>query len=246
MASRAEHDRELVDALSGSQVNTVGEVISRMGELDALLADEDGLKWFNMLYLMVTEQIARDIAARRWSDGAWLAELDVMFARLYFDAILLWLRHPQQCPRAWTPLFESRFRPGVARVQFGMAGMNAHINRDLPVAVMRTGESRDVEPRVGTPQHDDYQRVNTILEQVEIAAMQRMATGIIGEMAHDLGRMDDVIAMWNVRKARDAAWVSGEILWAQRAFPLLGERYLAVLDRMAGFAGRGLLIPTEG
>lgn len=245
MVSESGLDHKVINVVSGGQVVTVDDVISRMGELDSVLPAEDGLKWFNMLYLMVTKQIASDISAHQWSDGVWLAELDVTFARLYFDAILLWHQHPQQCPRAWVPLFDSRFRPGVARVQFGMAGMNAHINRDLPIAVVRTCESRDVLPQLGTPQHDDYERINTILEQVEIAAMEEMATGIIGELARDLGRLDDVIAMWDVRKARDAAWINGEVLWSQRSFPQLSDRYIAVLDRMAGFAGRGLLIPTE-
>ena len=72
-----------------------------------------------------------------------------------------------------------------------------------------------------------------------------MATGVIGDVAHDLGRLGDVIAMWNVRKARDAAWVNGEVLWSLRDQPELSADYVAALDRMTGFAGRGLLIPTE-
>ncbi|MCA1656254.1 MAG: DUF5995 family protein [Actinobacteria bacterium] len=212
----------------------------------AVLPPEDGLKWFNMLYLMVTEQIASGLAAQRWADGVWLAGLDVEFARLYFEAILLWLQSPARCPRAWVPLFERRFRAGIARVQFGMAGINAHINRDLPVAVVRACESHGTAPRRDTPQHSDYDRINSILEQVEIVAMEKMATGVIGEVTRDLGRLDDVVAMWDVRKARDAAWVNGEVLWALRSMPELAAHHLAALDRMAGFAGRGLLIRTEG
>lgn len=246
MVAESDIDASMVTVLAGAQVDTVADVIARMSELDAALPPEDGLKWFNMLYLMVTEQIASDIKSQLWSDEAWLAQLDVIFARLYFEAILLWLQDPQRCPRAWVPLFQRRFRPGIARVQFGMAGMNAHINRDLPVAVVRTCESHRITPQRGTPQHDDYERINKILEEVEIAAMQRIATGIIGELAEDLGRLDDIIAMWKVRKARDAAWTNGEVLWAQRSLPKLNAHFLAALDRMAGFAGRGLLIRTEG
>jgi Family of unknown function (DUF5995) len=246
MVAESDIDASVVKVLAGAQVDTVADVIARMSELDAALPPEDGLKWFNMLYLMVTEQIASDIKNQLWSDEVWLAQLDVIFARLYFEAILLWLQDPQRCPRAWMPLFQRRFRPSIARVQFGMAGMNAHINRDLPVAVVRTCESRGIIPQRGTPQHDDYERINKILEEVEIAAMQRIATGIIGELADDLGRLDDIIAMWKVRKARDAAWTNGEVLWAQRSLPKLNAHFLAALDRMTGFAGRGLLIRTEG
>jgi hypothetical protein len=238
-------DPAVLAALDGVPVNTVPDVVARMHALDAILPTEDGLKWFNFLYRMVTEQILADIDANRWQDGHWLTELDVVFARLYFDAIVSWIKTPEQCPRSWVPLFERRYRRGIARVQFGMAGMSAHINRDLPLAVVRTCGACAVVPQNGSKQHADYERVNSILEAVEIRAMEAMATGVIGEMAHDLGRLGDVIAMWDVRKARDAAWVNAEVLWSLRDQPELSADYLAVLDRTAGFAGRGLLIPTE-
>jgi hypothetical protein len=226
-------------------VDTVNDVIARMREVDAALPDEDGLKWFNMLYLMVTEEIGRDLAAARWADGPWLERLDVVFARLYFEAIVAWVRDRARCPRAWVALFEARRRRGVARVQYGIAGMNAHINRDLPVAVVRSCEDRNVVPTRGTPQHADYERINEILEEVEIRAMQRMATGIIGKVSDGLGRLDDVLAMWKVRKARDGAWSNAEVQWALRGAPAVADHHLAALDRMAGFAGRAVLVPTE-
>jgi len=245
-ATRAPVDGAVLGVLDGVEVDTVPDVVARMHALDGVLPDQDGLKWFNFLYHMVTEQILADIVDNKWQDGPWLTDLDIIFARLYFEAIVSWIKDPERCPRAWVPLFERRYRPGIARVQFGMAGMSAHINRDLPVAVVRTCEKHGITPRAGSAQHADYERVNSILEAVEIRAMEKMATGVIGEMAHDLGRLGDVIAMWNVRKARDAAWVSGEVLWTLRDQPGLGADYLATLDRTAGFAGRGLLIPTEG
>jgi hypothetical protein len=47
-----------------------------------------------------------------------------------------------------------------------------------------------------------------------------------------------------VRKARDAAWTNAEVLWSLRPLPDLQDHYLATLDRLTGFAGRGLLVPT--
>jgi hypothetical protein len=49
--------------------------------------------------------------------------------------------------------------------------------------------------------------------------------------------------MWKVGRARDAAWVNGETLWALRGLPQLRAEYALTLDRMVGFAGRGLLRP---
>jgi hypothetical protein len=238
-------DAAVLGVLDGIPVNAVPDVVARMRALDAVLPAEDGLKWFNFLYRMVTEQILADIVASKWQDGAWLAELDVDFARLYFDAIVAWIKSPERCPRAWTPLFERRTTPGIARVQFGIAGMNAHINHDLPSAVVRACEAHGVVPRRGSIQQADYERVNDILEAVEIRAMAAMATGVIGTVVHDTGRLGEVVAMWNVRKARDAAWINAEVLWSLRDEPQLADDYLRALDRMTGFAGRGLLIRTE-
>jgi hypothetical protein len=238
-------DASLLRTLCRARVDTVADVIACMRAVDGVLPPDDGLKWFNILYLMVTEEIERDLVAHRWADEEWLHRLDVEFARLYFDAIIQWLQDPATCPRAWTPLFERRFHPGIARVQFGMAGMNAHINRDLALAVVRTCEACGHVPRRGTAQHADYDRVNKILEEVEIRAMKRMATGLLGQLATQLGRVADVLAMWNVRTARDAAWLNSEVLWTLRPMPEVGAHYLGVLDRMTGYAGRGLLVRTE-
>src|SRR5215468_7752824 len=36
-------------------------------------------------------------------------------------------------PLAWRPLTERRDAPGIEPIQFALAGMNAHINHDLPL-----------------------------------------------------------------------------------------------------------------
>ena len=58
-------------------------------------------------------------------------------------------------------------------------------------------------------------------------------------------RLDDAIAMWDIRRARDAAWTNAEALWALRETPPLYRRYLVALDESTGLAGRGLLTPAD-
>ncbi len=50
--------------------------------------------------------------------------------------------------------------------------------------------------------------------------------------------------MWSLQRARQGAWTSGEVLWSLRDNEHLTVAYVGVLDRMAGLAGRGLLLPT--
>ena len=69
-------------------------------------------------------------------------------------------------------------------------------------------------------------------------------TGDLAVADEALGRLDDVVAMWNVERAREAAWTNAETLWALRATPELGDAFLRTLDGIVGFAGRGLLRPV--
>src|ERR1700736_1189152 len=98
-----------------------------MESIDVTCIDGDGLKWFNWLYLQVTKAVENRIALQGFSDPAWLAELDVQFARLYFGALEAELSG-QPTPGCWRALFTSRSQTLIARVQFALAGINAHIN----------------------------------------------------------------------------------------------------------------------
>ena len=51
--------------------------------------------------------------------------------------------------------------------------------------------------------------------------------------------------MWNVRRARDAAWTNAATLWALRGQERLQTEFIESLDRMVGFAGRGMLVPAD-
>ncbi len=222
------------------------DVVERMRAIEAELPPEDGIARFTALYREVTEAV---IAAARpgglgFEEPRTLRWLDVVFANLYFAALRRFVCGESRCPRAWTPLFESRKRPGVAPVQFALAGMNAHINRDLPVALVETWDALGMTPVRGSAHHRDYGRVNGLLASVEATAKARLSSGLVGVADVALGRLDDVVAMWNVRRAREAAWVSAETLWAVRDVPFLRARVLLALDRTVGFAGRGLLVPV--
>jgi Family of unknown function (DUF5995) len=107
-----------------------------------------------------------------------------------------------------------------------------------------TCRARGVAPRRDTPQFRDHTRVNAILERVEAEVKDRFATGLIGVADEALGRLDDVVAIWKVAKARDAAWTNAELLWALEGKDELRESYLFTLGGVVGLSGRGLLVPV--
>jgi Family of unknown function (DUF5995) len=50
-------------ALVRARVNTVAEVLARMETISTTCEDGDGLKWFNGLYLQVTQAVEARIAS---------------------------------------------------------------------------------------------------------------------------------------------------------------------------------------
>jgi hypothetical protein len=221
----------------------ISAVVERMERIAAELSPTDGVARFNDLYLTVTREVAAEAAAPSFEDAAFVADLDVVFADLYFAAIDAAAR-AAVIPRAWAPLFQARGRRRVAPIQFALAGMNAHINHDLALALVETHRRHGIEPRRRSAQHRDYLKVNAILERVEERVKERLATGLVGVADEALGRLDDVIAIWKVARARDAAWTHAETLWVLQDLPSLREAFLLTLARTVGLAGRGLLVPT--
>lgn len=215
---------------------TIPEVVARMRAIEAALPPDDGVAWFTRLYLAVTESVEAAILPGAFANPAFLERLDVVFANLFFTAL-------EKTPRAWAPLLACRAKPHVAPIQFALCGMNAHINRDLPVALVKTAVELGVDLERARGVHADFNAVNGLLAQTEARVKKQFATGIVGIADDALGTLDDRIAMWDVGRAREAAWVQGQVLWRLRAVPALSRRYLDTLDRTVGFAGRGLLVP---
>lgn len=242
--SSALEDVELLAAVHHATAETIGDVIGIMRRIDRACDDEDGLKWFNRLYLMVTEEIEGECRNGAWESPHWLVTLDVEFAKLYFSALAQWIRDPISAPRAWAPLFARRRMPGVAKVQFMLAGLNAHINRDLFLAVIAACEAHGSTPSWFGCEHRDYVRINHILDRVEVRAMQEAATGSIRRVSQAIAPFDRVLVMACISRIRALAWMHA------RAYLLLGgwtrgkTLFLRAIDRATGFLGEAVLVPT--
>jgi hypothetical protein len=224
-------------------VEPIAGVVARMAEIADGLPAADGVARFNDLYLAVTRAVLAETKAGEFEDAELLARLDVVFAGLYFAAVDAdgARRRPGH---AWRPLFQMRGVNRIAPLQFALAGMNAHINHDLPVALVATLEEFGYDPRPGTPHHRDFLKVNALLARVEEQVKRRLMDECLEVADEALGRIDDVAAMWSVARARDAAWTNARTLWAIRREPRLRDPYLDSLARFVGLASRGLLIRT--
>jgi len=236
----------LAPILPNGPAASVDEVVSVMTAIDQTLLPSDGLWWFNHLYLQVTLNVRTAMTtATAFRDTAFLERLDIVFANLYFDAVAVGDVDPEAAPPAWRPLLKARATTHVHPLQFALAGMNAHINRDLPAGIVTVFEQLGGTPRPSDARHADFERVNGILEIVEAQIKSDFATGVVGKIDALGGPVDDRIAMWSVRAARATAWTNAQVLWSLKRKPALRHDYFDRLDRFTGFAARGLLAPVS-
>src|SRR5215472_6634754 len=138
------YDDALLKAVE-APVKTIPEVLATMQAIDSILPEGDGLKWFNWLYLAVTQAVETRVGAGGFHDPSWLAALDVAFANLNFDALRSSLSGAAT-PGCWQALFAQRGNTAIARIQFALAGINAHINHDLPMAIDTTCQQTNTAP----------------------------------------------------------------------------------------------------
>jgi hypothetical protein len=230
-------DQPLFELVSGAAAATIADAIARMQRMDALLPVNDGLKWFNQLYLTVTQEVdLRPVSA--WKSPVWLVRLDVVFAGFYFNAVAGFLAG-ETVPSAWSALFEARYRSGIDRIQFAVAGMNAHINHDLALALLATDADLNEVPVENGPEHDDFESVNGLLKTVMPAALNALATDTLGVLAEDTGKIGRLLAFWDLCAARDLAWdFAGQLRGMQG---IARDAAVGAQDTMTGVLGRAIL-----
>jgi hypothetical protein len=229
--------------LQRAPARSIDEAIAIMRMIDEALPDSDGVKWFNRLYLRVTVGVGKEVGGARFSDPIFLTQLDVVFANQYFSALAAGLTDVAAAPSAWRPLLRARNRHGIARIQFALAGMNAHINRDLPDGIVQAFTALGGDPITGDLREKDFDSVNDILERVEGEVKTEFTVGVVGAIDRLGGPVDDAVAMWKVRAARSAAWTNAQVLWGLHHVPRLRDRFFAKLDGLVGLTGHGLLLP---
>ncbi|MDQ4071885.1 MAG: DUF5995 family protein [Actinomycetota bacterium] len=229
-----------------ADATTIEEVLERLNQLEGDLPPDDGVRWFNRLYLKVTEQVAQYVNTVPQAAPGFLERLDIIFANAYFAALDAAEPAGSELPRgyeyhAWKPLFGRRYARDVAPIQFALAGMNAHINHDLALGVQQVCTERGVRPDRDAPEYDDYTAVNRLIKQTEEEVKVWLLTDCLKYLDRRFGAVDDMVVIWSVERARAAAWVHSEVLWLLSDEGFVEQNYREVLDRTVGGYSRALL-----
>ena len=242
--------QEMSDLLQ-SHPDDVPAVVDQLTKLQDILGRvppllvENPLCDFNKLYLTITESVLERLYAGKFADPSFLSRLDVEFAARYFDALRAWAGPDASphCPRVWAGLFQRIPGPDCRPLPAACAGVNAHINFDLPFALVTTFDHLGTDPIDDSVQHHDYLQINEIFAE-SIPGLRRgflERWQLIIDMMN--GDLDDCWQGEMIEYTRNVAWRNSQKLWCVRHdLPAL-SRERERLDRTAEAFGRLLMSP---
>lgn len=216
----------------------IGKVVVQLDRPRRPLAHSDGIRIFADVYREVTALVGVRVTDGTFADPRFIEELDVVFADLFLD-VPRDLAARRAVSKAWAPLVEQRSER-LFPLQFALAGMNAHINHDLAVAVVRTCQKRRTDPGSGSIRAD-FDRINDVLAERVRPVRQQFLEETVVKYGAPLSPLADLMTNFSMEKARDAAWASTLTLWAVRDIPIVRDVAQSSLSRTVGLVGRQLL-----
>jgi hypothetical protein len=209
--------------------DSIPALVERMEADLATLPEGDARRFFHATYLRTTRAVAEEIGRGGFLDGPWLERWDVVFAELYLDALHADLRG-EPIPQPWRIAFDTAAaRPDLPPLRHVLLGMNAHINYDLPqalVAVISPAEFDD--PAVRARRAADHRHIDEVLlarvgaEDVELSAASRLSL-----LDRLLGPVNRAATRRLLTEARAKVWRNAVAL--DRARRVGPPRYAAVL-----------------
>ena len=196
----------------------IEELIARMAaQLESLQAAGDQRRYFHATYQRTTIAVADRIRAGGFDDPGWVERWDVAFADLYLDALDAALagRRP---PRPWAVAFSAPAElPAVRHV---LLGMNAHINYDLPQALLAVITDEEfADPVLLARRESDHRAIDDVLAS-RVGAEGDELAGLSGPGS----AVDRLLEPLNrratgrfLREAREKVWAHAVTLSRARA-----------------------------
>jgi hypothetical protein len=236
-------DLDGLTALNGPAA--VDAVLRILTELQDVLAGSGSpAAGFHHLYVATTTEVARRLAAGAFEAPEFICALDARFAVRYLSAVRA-MATGADVPRSWQVVLDARTEASLmARTA---AGVNAHINFDLPFALLMALRGAEVFPADETsPEYRDYLQVNEIF-------YEQLPEALDFTVGHDgylrwLYRLADVRddAEQLIEIARRVAWLVCEHhLWPIPAAEVRAlRRRENVIDWLVARIGAEMLGPS--
>ena len=107
----------------------------------------------------------------------------------------------------------------VGGAAFVLAGMNAHINHDLCIAVVQTCREMRIEPVHLSAEYRDYTQVNQLLDNLIDSTKRELMVGLLGNALPFIGRVEDLVGAFGILGSREVAWTNSELYWHAQSLP---------------------------
>jgi hypothetical protein len=200
----------------------LGALIARMDELLIQLREQrDSRRFFHATYLRTTRAVAAELAEGHpgFDDAPWVTRWDLAFAEFYLDALAA-DSTSKAVPGPWAEAFRAATQnPEIPPLRHVLLGMNAHINFDLPQALLAViTEAEFDDPALLARRKADHRHIDHILARL-VDSGNRLANG------------GSRLAMKRLlRKSRASSWANARVLDLARR---RGEpAYRTTLDKL--------------
>jgi hypothetical protein len=220
-------------------------VADMQARLDALPADS-GLREFLSTYQRTTTAIGKAILDGVFEDAEWVEEWDVVFARLYLDAYDAHVGRAGTVPRPWRIAFEAPADlPPLRKV---LLGINAHVNYDLPQALLAVITDADfADPVVLARRQRDHEAIDGVLASRVAAEDDELAVSggktLLDRVLQPLNRLSSKRFL---REARQKVWHNTrELQVARLAGPGAYAARLGELEVLSAARVADLLAPGQ-
>jgi hypothetical protein len=225
----------------------IEELIARMAALlEPLAASGDKRRYFHATYQRTTIAVAEELKRGGFADPGWVERWDVAFAGLYLEALEADMagRGPS---RPWAIAFGAP--GGLPPLRHVLLGMNAHINYDLPQALVAviTDEQFD-DPALLARREADHRAIDDVLAS-RVAAEDDELTRLSGPPP----LLDRLLRPFNrlgtrrfLREARQKVWANAAALSrARRQGPAAYAAALAELEELSAAKVTDLRAPGQ-
>jgi hypothetical protein len=228
------------DCIAGRE-QCVDKTIRKMtSRLDSLASSCDHNAIFSLTYLRVTEEYRRTIETPFFDDTPFVNYEDTLFANYYFAAFDAWTAgRLAEVPPAWRIAFSTAARRSVSATGDLLLGINAHVQRDLPLVLYSIG----LRAADGTSRKPDHDRVDIILNRVTdevLAEIARRFDPTVDD-ANLPTTLDDAALFQLLAAWREDAWRKAEAL---AAAPTAEARALLVAQIENDAATQAIAIAT--
>lgn len=192
-----------------NKATNIIEVLKKLDDIiEDCIANKSRLGLFAYVYRRTTAEIAKEIKHGNFQDNQRMEAFDVEFANLY---LLAYHNYIKGIPvsKSWKFAFDSE-NEKLTIIQHILFGMNAHINLDLSIATARTMSGKNINDI-----ENDFNKVNEILQKITNELQDSLSKVSPLMFIIDLmgKNTDEKIINFSMRKARNQAWNSANLLW---------------------------------